>query len=146
MGMHVQQVSCVALEVKKMRKPFLKARWCFLIGILDSWDLCLMTWWNFFHLSWKVQLTAEECLKSRVTFSFSSNISFLAFTPNSLVYKHVAGLLKYALEFYCKEILGVLSAFGISAKCLNLPEDRQEFVRVIKRCVILDFLNVVIVK
>jgi len=38
-----------------------------------------------------------------------------------------------------------LSAFGISAKCLNLPEDLQEFVRVIKRCVILDFLNVVIV-
>ena len=59
---------------------------------------------------------------------------------------HVKGLLKFALEFYCNQLLDVLSSFGKSPKCVNLPENTQDLVKVIKRCVILDFLNVVVIK
>lgn len=70
-------------------------------------------------------------------------IFFTLFTASS--FKHLKGLLKFALEFYCTQIHSVLSTFGKSVKCVNLPEDLQEFVKVIKRCVILDFLNVVVI-
>ena len=55
-------------------------------------------------------------------------------------------MLKFALEFYCSEMNKVLAMFGKSLKTVNLPEDPEEFVKLVKRCVILDLFNAVVIK
>jgi len=55
------------------------------------------------------------------------------------------GLLEFALDHYSTQFNHVLASFGKSVKDANLPEDLKEFSKVIKRCFILEFLNVVII-
>ena len=62
------------------------------------------------------------------------------------IFKHTTELLKFALEFYCSEMNKVLQIFGKSLKTVNLPEDPEEFVKLVKRCVILDLFNAVVIK
>ena len=56
------------------------------------------------------------------------------------------GMLDFALEYYSTQMNYVLSSFGKSAKDVNLPENLKDFAKIIKRCFILEFLNVVIIK
>ena len=55
-------------------------------------------------------------------------------------------LLEFSLEYYCTQMNPVLSSFGRTAGDVGLPADLQQFARVIKRCFILEFLNVVVIK
>ena len=55
-------------------------------------------------------------------------------------------LLEFSLEYYCTQMNHVLSSFGRTAGDVGLPADLQQFARVIKRCFILEFLNVVVIK
>jgi len=55
------------------------------------------------------------------------------------------GLLDFALEYYCTQMSYVLASFGKCAADFNLPEDSQEFGKMIKRSFILEFLNVIII-
>jgi len=54
-------------------------------------------------------------------------------------------LLEFSLEYYCTQMNHVLSSFGRTAGDVGLPADLQQFARVIKRCFILEFLNVVVI-
>ena len=56
------------------------------------------------------------------------------------------GLLEFALEYYCTQLNYVLNSFGISNKEANLPIEIKDVVKIIKRCFILEFLNVVVIK
>ena len=56
------------------------------------------------------------------------------------------GLLEFALEYYSSQLHIVLASFGKSPKDASIPEDIKALVRIIKRCFILEFLNVVIIK
>jgi len=55
------------------------------------------------------------------------------------------GLLEFALEYYCTQMNYVLSSFGKTAQDVSLPEDLQEFAKIIKRGFIVEFLNVVVI-
>jgi len=55
------------------------------------------------------------------------------------------GLLDFALEHYSTQFQYVLSSFGKTAQDANLPENLKDFSKIIKRCFILEFLNVVII-
>ena len=55
-------------------------------------------------------------------------------------------LLEFSLEYYCTQLNYVLNSFGISNKEANLPADIKDLVKIIKRCFILEFLNVVVIK
>ena len=55
-------------------------------------------------------------------------------------------LLEFSLEYYCTQLNYVLTSFGISCKDANLPPEIPELVKIIKRCFILEFLNVVVIK
>ena len=56
------------------------------------------------------------------------------------------GLLEFSLEYYSTQLHYVLSSFGKSPADADIPEDFKELVKIIKRCFILEFLNVVIIK
>ena len=56
------------------------------------------------------------------------------------------GLLEFSLEYYCTQLNYVLNSFGISNKEANLPTEIKDVVKIIKRCFILEFLNVVVIK
>lgn len=56
------------------------------------------------------------------------------------------GLLEFALDHYSTQFQHVLASFGKSAEDANLPENLKDFSKIIKRCFILEFLNVVIIK
>ena len=56
------------------------------------------------------------------------------------------GMLEFALEHYSSQMQIVLSSFGKTAKDVGLPENVKEFSKVIKRCFLLEFLNVVVIK
>ena len=56
------------------------------------------------------------------------------------------GLLEFSLEYYCTQLKYVLNSFGISNKEANLPIEIKDVVKIIKRCFILEFLNVVVIK
>ena len=60
--------------------------------------------------------------------------------------KENPGLLEFSLEYYSTQLQYVLSSFGKNPKEAGLPEDLKELVKIIKRCFILEFLNVVIIK
>jgi len=55
------------------------------------------------------------------------------------------GMLEFALEHYSSQMQIVLSSFGKTAKDVGLPETVKEFSKVIKRCFLLEFLNVVVI-
>ena len=60
--------------------------------------------------------------------------------------KENPGLLEFSLEYYSTQLQYVLSSFGKNPKEAGLPEDLKDLVKIIKRCFILEFLNVVIIK
>ena len=71
---------------------------------------------------WKIIKTIYALL---INYSLYPNLIILIRSPNFINFKHVKGLLKFALEFYCNKILDVLSSFGKSPKCVNLPEKHK---------------------
>ena len=58
----------------------------------------------------------------------------------------IPGLLDFALDYYSSQLHIVLASFGKTAKEANIPEHSKDVVKIIKRCFILEFLNVVIIK
>ena len=54
--------------------------------------------------------------------------------------------MEFSLEYYCTQLNYVLNSFGKSCKEANLPTDIPDLVKIIKRCFILEFLNVVVIK
>ena len=54
--------------------------------------------------------------------------------------------MEWSLEYYTTQLHYVLSSFGRSAQDAGLPGDLKDLVKIIKRCFILEFLNVVIIK
>ena len=56
------------------------------------------------------------------------------------------GLLEFSLEYYSTQLHYVLSSFGKKPVDANLPDDIKDLTKILKRCFILEFLNVVVIK
>ena len=56
------------------------------------------------------------------------------------------GMLSFALKHYFQELKVVMEGFDTRMENFNLPDDEEEFEKLVKRGIVLEFLNVTVLR